>query len=66
MFQILLMLSGFFFLVCTYFLLETIIDTKGKFRTIDLNESDLQSPDRFDIKNFLPKELTAHDQVRLK
>lgn len=63
--KILLLLSGFFFLVCVYFLMETVLDRDGKFRTIDLNESDLNSPDGFDIKNFLPQELTVHDQVRL-
>ena len=46
--------------------METVLDRDGKFRTIDLNESDLNSPDGFDIKNFLPQELTVHDQVRLK
>ena len=53
-------------LVCLYFLLETALTSQGSFRTIDLNESDIQSVDGFDIKNFLPKELTAQDQVRLK
>ncbi len=46
--------------------METVFDREGKFATIDLNESDINSPDGFDIKNFLPKELTEHDQVRLK
>lgn len=49
--------------------METVFTSNGNFRTIDLNESDIHAAaaaDGFDIKNFLPKELTAHDQVRLK
>ncbi|XP_065071198.1 proprotein convertase subtilisin/kexin type 7-like [Rhopilema esculentum] len=63
--KVLLLLSGFIFLVCTYFVLETVFSNEGKFRTIDLNESDIQAADGLDLKTFLPKELAAQDQIRL-
>jgi len=67
--KVILLLSGFFFLVALYFILETLCSHEDKTTMVLKTEFEstleIQTPDGIDLESFLPKTLAKDDEQRL-
>lgn len=68
--KVILLLSGFFFLVALYFILETLCSHEDKptmvLKTQFESTMEIQTPDGVDLESFLPKTLAKDDEQRLR
>ena len=63
-------MSGFFFLVGVYFVLETLCDNDNKEKGIQVvqleSSMEIVTPDGFDLSTFMSGRLAKDDEERLR